>query len=359
MSLLRSLVISTPSIAKLPARSILSVAGSQAPEFLNGVLASAIPKVPHRPFFAAILNAQGRVLYDLLIYTEASTDGRPKYLIEYDSRASDGPSLHDLLKRYVLRAKVKIRDVSAEYDVWAAWGSKETSSPGSSIPQWMFASSGAIEPVWANASEQWPWGSEDRMIRDRRAPGMGCRVLVGKNDRPSLASTHVEVNSDLYKLHRIVHGVPEGVDDIYPQTAFPMESNLDVMGALDFRKGCYVGQELTVRTYHTGVVRKRIVPVFIHDSPKLPSSASLLDRQSLSPGLDIHPVVITDRPKPRGSGRLLSSTHGVGLALLRTDWVGDVERSNISLELRDGSKKLFATPSWPNWWPVNLSSGTE
>lgn len=33
---------------------------------------------------------------------------------------------------------------------------------------------------------------------------------------------------------------------------------------VDFRKGCYVGQELTVRTYHTGVVRKRILPVVIH-----------------------------------------------------------------------------------------------
>ena len=34
--------------------------------------------------------------------------------------------------------------------------------------------------------------------------------------------------------------------------------------AVDFRKGCYVGQELTVRTYHTGVIRKRILPVEIH-----------------------------------------------------------------------------------------------
>ena len=91
------------------------------------------------------------------------------------------------------------------------------------------------------------------------------------------ASTHDVVPSEEYTLHRILLGIPEGARDIVPMQAFPMESNLDVMGAckcfhsfviisqkmciVDFRKGCYVGQELTVRTYHTGVIRKRIFPV--------------------------------------------------------------------------------------------------
>lgn len=66
---------------------------------------------------------------------------------------------------------------------------------------------------------------------------------------------------DGYTLHRLLLGVPEGVLDIPPAQAFPMDSNLDMMGGLDFRKGCYIGQELTVRTYHTGVVRKRVYPV--------------------------------------------------------------------------------------------------
>jgi len=133
-----------------------------------------------------LTSSKGRVLYDLFVYTDASPDGRPRYLIEYDSRTSDGPSLHDLLKRYVLRAKVKIRDVSQDYDVWAAWGSQDTSV--SSAPQWTFAPSGAIEPVWVNASEIWPWGSEDRIITDRRASGMGSRMLVSKGDSRKFTS---------------------------------------------------------------------------------------------------------------------------------------------------------------------------
>lgn len=46
----------------------------------------------------------------------------------------------------------------------------------------------------------------------------------------SQASTHDVVHSDKYTLHRILHGVPEGMSDITPMQAFPMESNLDVMG---------------------------------------------------------------------------------------------------------------------------------
>lgn len=90
------------------------------------------------------------------------------------------------------------------------------------------------------------------------------------------------MTADDYTLHRILHGVPEGREDMPAMQAFPMDSNLDFMGGsrqlylssfgfranifhpVDFRKGCYVGQELTVRTYYTGVIRKRILPVVIH-----------------------------------------------------------------------------------------------
>jgi folate-binding Fe-S cluster repair protein YgfZ len=101
------------------------------------------------------------------------------------------------------------------------------------------------------------------------------------------AADHDIVTSDDYTLHRILHGVPEGREDMPAMQAFPMDSNLDFMGGgrqlyilsfqvrvytfypVDFRKGCYVGQELTVRTYYTGVIRKRILPVVIHKPDQL------------------------------------------------------------------------------------------
>jgi folate-binding Fe-S cluster repair protein YgfZ len=140
---------------------------------------------------------QGRVLYDIFIYTHTTPDGKPTYLIEYDSRSSTeaaAPPLLSMLKRYVLRSKVKLRDVSEEYDVWATWGSQTESEMKTEISQrkWSWARSGAVEPDWSGESE-WPWGVEEWKLKDRRAVGMGSRILVKKGDKrewESLGSRH-------------------------------------------------------------------------------------------------------------------------------------------------------------------------
>ena len=88
---------------------------------------------------------------------------------------------------------------------------------------------------------------------------------------------HDKGTEEDYTVHRVLHGVPEGSLELV--NSLPLNSNIDLMGGgkvsfspdaasdtrlVDFRKGCYVGQELTVRTYHTGVVRRRIFPVQLH-----------------------------------------------------------------------------------------------
>ncbi|KAG6855128.1 hypothetical protein C0991_006057 [Blastosporella zonata] len=150
---------------------------------------------------------------------------KPSYLLDYDPRPSDAPPLISLLKRYVLRSKVKIRDVSEQYDVWAAWGNSAIPEPER---QWTWARSGAVEPKWDQ--EEWPWGSKDESILDRRAPGMGRRFLVRKGSPPQETSDHEMASSEAYTLHRILTGVPEGCEDLPAMQAFPMESNLDIMG---------------------------------------------------------------------------------------------------------------------------------
>lgn len=86
-----------------------------------------------------------------------------------------------MLKRYVLRSKVKLQDVSEEHDVWAAWGSENETS-WETERRWDFARSGVIEPTWDKTSE-WPWGAAPGVLRDRRAVEMGNRLLVQKGDR--------------------------------------------------------------------------------------------------------------------------------------------------------------------------------
>ncbi|CAK5275570.1 unnamed protein product [Mycena citricolor] len=357
---LRPLISKIPTIARVPNRSVLSVAGSQAAEYLNGVV-STLVKPPPLPLYCAFLHPQGRITHDVFIYTHTGADGKQGYLIDFDNRESEAPPLLPTLRRHVLRSRVKLRDVSEEYDVWGAWGS-ETDSVHAER-QWRWSEqSGVAEPQWST-SEAWPWGTKDGEVTDARAPGMGRRLLVRKGDTPAEQSSHELGSSDAYTLHRILHGVPEGVDDMPPMQSFPMDSNLDFMGGVDFRKGCYVGQELTVRTYHKGVIRKRIMPVSIHPANDPPHDLVVPNPSapSLSPGLEIRAAVTqTDdserKPRARGHSRLLSSTHGVGLALMRLEQVEKAENGDLGFQIEteiDGKNEILGVSPWrPEWWPT-------
>ena len=134
-----------------------------------------------------------------------------------------------------------------------------------------------------------------------------------------------------------------------------------------------MGQELTVRTYHTGVIRKRIFPVVIHspaqvssshtedpstvlvtprpDAPSYPTNLDIRATLSRSRGLDANAVV----PRPRGHGKLLTSCQGVGLALIRLEHVEGVERGDFRLEFDvlhgDNKETCRVSHWWPDWWP--------
>ena len=125
---------------------------------------------------------QGRVLHDVFVWTQETPKGTPQYIVEYDASPSEAPPLLPMLKRHVLRSKVKLRDVSEEYDVWAAFGPSESFPEWETERQWTFARSGVVEPVWSDASVL-PWGWSRGLLRDRRAVGMGERLLVRKGDR--------------------------------------------------------------------------------------------------------------------------------------------------------------------------------
>jgi folate-binding Fe-S cluster repair protein YgfZ len=143
---------------------------------------------------------------------------------------------------------------------------------------------------------------------------------------------------------------------------------LTFLGVVDFRKGCYVGQELTVRTYHTGVVRKRIMPVSLTLAPSQENPQSPLQPDSSIPSLPIHTSIQAERlastspdasnrpTRPRGTGSLLSNVHGLGLALLRLEHVEGVERGelvmNFALMGDAGPNAWIVRPKRPVWWPL-------
>ncbi|CAD7953092.1 unnamed protein product [Amoebophrya sp. A120] len=109
----------------------------------------------------------------------------------------------------------------------------------------------------------------------------------------SSSSSTQEINNEfLYRQFRYSVGVPEGGDELIPEKALPQKANLDLLNFIDFEKGCYTGQELTIRTHHRGMVRRRLVIV----KQSFPSDAALeLAESSEGP---------TESKNPDGSARL-------------------------------------------------------
>ena len=97
---------------------------------------------------------------------------------------------------------------------------------------------------------------------------------------------------------------------------------MDYMGAIDFRKGCYVGQELTIRTQHTGVVRKRILPVQLYAPGTAPPDSLEYRREFsdklLPPSSGGSNIVRVDG-KGRSAGKWIGGVGNVGLALCRLE----------------------------------------
>src|SRR5262249_37784113 len=130
-----------------------------------------------------------------------------------------------------------------------------------------------------------------------RLPALGWRIL--SEEVPACTG----MTQGDYVLHRLSLGVPEGAVDLVPDRSLPLEYGYDELNAVDFDKGCYVGQEVTARTKHRATLRK-----FIHKVQA--------ERPLPAPGTTV-------MAGEREAGTLLSVAGKQGLAHLRVE---EVER---------------------------------
>lgn len=286
-------------------------------------------------------------MHDVFIFHQPSTD---TYWIDHSADASastpsspNTKALFDEMKRYVLRSKVKLKYATEEYDVWSVFGTPEDESDMAKR-WWKFGSGGAAEPQWEFQDDAWK--EIQRGLREGEVGcwdlrggwgqmGMGRRLLVKKGETPLFSSDHEIIKSSDYDLRRMLLGVPEGPKEIIPGSALPLESCMDVTNGVDFRKGCYVGQELTVRTYHTGNTRKRIAPIrFLPSSltcekamlpPNGPLKWSDFKDQNPLPdagqAINYIPPPTSASQKPKAAVKVLSlhPEYAVGLGMIRLE----------------------------------------
>jgi folate-binding protein YgfZ len=121
-----------------------------------------------------------------------------------------------------------------------------------------------------------------------------------------------------------LRGVAEGQKEIPREETLPMNANIDLMKGIDFKKGCYIGQELTIRTHHTGVVRRRILPVSLYDPATGPPEKLEYDSSVLLPTPDRDTEIRKDDKRKRATGKLIGSVGNIGLGMCRLEQMTDL-----------------------------------
>lgn len=283
-------------IAVLEDRGVIRITGEDARSFLQGLISNDIDRVADdRAIFAALLTPQGKYLFDFFI---AEYDGA--LLLE-----TERGRIADLLKRltmYKLRSKADLSDVSDDWRVVACWGAD--------APQIL----GLDNTPGAAAA----YGSGIGFI-DPRLADAGARLIVPPG--AALPDAETAEMAD-YDAHRLALALPDGSRDMVLEKAILMESGFDELNGIDWKKGCYMGQELTARTKYRGLVKKRLVAVNI-DGP-LPE-----------PGT---PVMAGDKTV----GEIRSGRGARALALLRLETL-DGDGGGLQADGHD------VTPDKPAW----------
>ena len=258
------------SIARLDSRAVIAVSGPDWRAFLQGLLTQDVETIaPGELRFSALLTPQGKLLHDLFVA------GKEEGAL-LDVAADHRDAILQRLSMYRLRAKVTLE--ASDLAVFAVFG-EDASGEG--------------------------------FHADPRLPALGARAY-------GLAVVP-DADEDAYEAHRLALGVP-GPADWGSEANYPIEADFDLLSGIDFKKGCFVGQETTSRMKRRGTIKNRMLPIAF-DGPPPPFGAEVL-------------------AGTLRAGEVLGGRDGRAMALLRLD---RIEGADLTV---DGRPVRVETPEW-------------
>jgi len=221
-------------------RGILYINGADAEEFLQNMISNDINKVNEdNSCFASLLSPQGKFLFAFIIAKHKSG-----YFI--DCEKSQTEALFKQLTVYKLRSKVEIMNLSNEFVVAAFNREKFLKFEGSkNIP--------------GNTVKY----REDSILLDPRNKDLGARLIINL-EKLYLSLKKLELkNSPIDEYYQLSYelGIPQKDMNKLQNKLFGIECNFEELNGIDFKKGCYVGQENTARIKLKNKLSKRLLPI--------------------------------------------------------------------------------------------------
>tara|TARA_B100001121_G_scaffold213404_1_gene186972 strand:+ start:174 stop:1061 length:888 start_codon:yes stop_codon:yes gene_type:complete len=232
------------SVYILEDRAILYVNGSDAKDFLQNLISNDINKVTgNSSCFASLLTPQGKFLYEFIIVKHKSG-----YFIDCEKTQSE--EIFNQLNLYKIRSKVEILNLSNEFVV-ASFGYEK-----------YLTIDGSKDTLGFTIRYR-----EDPVILDPRNKALGARLIINL-EKLYLSLKKLDLKNDkienYYDQSHKLGIVPKNLNKL-KNKLFGIECNYEELNGIDFKKGCYVGQENTARIKLKNKLSKRLLPIQMID----------------------------------------------------------------------------------------------
>ena len=221
-------------------RGILYISGTDAKDFLQNIITNDLNKVSNtNSCFSSLLTPQGKFLFEFLV-----TKHKEGYFLDCEKTQID--DLFKQLSLYKLRSEVQILNLSNEFMVTALSYEKFRSIKGSEDKLGF-----TMKYI------------EDSIFLDPRNKNLGARLIINF-EKLNLSLEKLNLKSskpeEYYNLSFEL-GIPQKNTNKLKDKIFGLECNFEELNAIDFQKGCYVGQENTSRIKLRNKLRRRILPI--------------------------------------------------------------------------------------------------
>ena len=232
------------SVFILKDRAILYVSGSDSKDFLQNLISNDINKVnDNLSCFASLLTPQGKFLFEFIII-------KHKQGFFLDCEKAQADNLYKQLNLYKIRSKIEILNLSNEFVV-------------AGLSHEKFLSLQNSKDLLGYTIKF----REDPMILDPRNKNLGARLIINL-EKLYLSLKKLELKDDdleKYYINSHKNGVvPKSLNKLQNKL-FGIECNYEDLNGIDFKKGCYVGQENTARIKLKNKLSKRLLPIEIID----------------------------------------------------------------------------------------------
>jgi len=227
-------------VITLEDRGFIQINGPEAKDFLQNIVTNDIEKVTNSStVFSSILTPQGKYLFEFFILKL-----KDSYLLECEKKSTT--EIIKILKFYKLRSKVDLIDLSEKYVASIISLEKFKEIGNSSLSKGSTANY-----------------RDDPAYIDPRSDKLGAKIISKlENIHLTIKKLNLKIaDKKKYYNKSFELGIPQINLDKLKEKIFGIENNLDELNGIDFKKGCYVGQENTSRIKLRNKLRRRILPV--------------------------------------------------------------------------------------------------